>query len=423
MAASPDDAPMDPALQARIDRLYRDHATRLVARLVRISGRVDWAEASVQDAFVAAATAFARAVPDRPAGWLYRVARNRLTDRARREAVRLRTDVPAPPDDEPPEAHLAGEWDDEMLKVIVAVCDPELTMDEAVALALRVLAGLPRASIAALFRADEQTVKKRLTRAKRKLRATGVRPVGPAAAGARVGAAMRVLYALFAEGHKPRSGEAQIAPDLCALAIRLATVMLRQLPDRGPELHALLALMKLNAARLPARSDGAIVLLEDQDRSQWDDTLIDEGIAHLTHSASGDALTATHLEAAIAACHCLAPDFARTDWRRITACYDALLEIAPSATFRVNRAVAVGFAESPDRGLAALGALPPDEVASYLPYHAAVGALAARSGQRDRALSAYRRAAQLSATAADRSFFDRRIAALAEDPVGGIRRG
>ncbi|MEM6989833.1 MAG: sigma-70 family RNA polymerase sigma factor [Myxococcota bacterium] len=401
-----------------LETLYRRHASTLIARLVRAAGgRVDWAESAVQDAFVRATTHFADAVPDNPEAWLYRVARNRLTDLARHEQVHLRAQSELERDPvavAPAEPALATEWDDELLQMIVATCDPRLTPDEQVALALRILCGLPRSSIALVFRAEDETIKKRLTSAKKKLReAASLDVPQPVAADARVDAAVRVLYLVFTEGHKPRSGAHTLRADLCAEAIRLAEVLLRKLPARTPTLHALLALMKLGAARLPARDkEGEVVLLEHQDRSLWDDGLIDAGLRHLKASAEGDTVTPYHLEATIAACHCLAPDFASTDWGRIVSAYDALLAGHPSTVLAVNRAVAVGFHRGHGEGISALRSLPPEEVLGYLPYHAALGSLSERAGDLESATSSYRVAANLSHNDVDRAFFEGRLDAL-----------
>lgn len=410
-----------------LDGLYRAHASRLIARLVRVAGgRVDWAETAVHDAFVRAATQLGDEMPARPEAWLYRVARNRLTDLARHERVRVRaadeladaTDAQA--DDDAPAATLAGEWDDELLQMIVATCHPALTPDEQVALALRILCGLSRASIANVFRADEETIKKRLQSAKRKLREQAdLDAPAPLRSADRLDAAMRILYLVFTEGHKPRSGEYALRDDLCAEALRLTEVMLRQVPERAPTLHALLAMMKLGAARLPARRDeGGVVLLEHQDRSRWDPRLIDEGLVHLRRSASGTELTPFHHEATIAACHCLAPDFASTDWARIVDAYEALLAARPSVVLEVARAVAVGFHEGFDRGIDLLRALPRADVIGYLPYHAALASLAERAGDCETAGSAYRVALNLSRAHADREYFAARIDQLAAAPAG-----
>lgn len=401
---------------ASLDALYRQHASSLIARLVRVAGgRVDWAETAVHDAFVRAAAHFDTQTPVQPEAWLYRVARNRLIDLARHEQVRLRLHdtFDATPVTDAREPALASEWDDELLQMIVATCHPALTSDEQVALALRILCGLSRASIALLFRAEEETIKKRLTSAKRKLReqASITAPL-PTASASRLRSAMRVLYVVFAEGHKPRSGEHALRADLCAEAIGLVEVLIRKAPSDLASLHALAALMKFGAARLPARvAEGAIVLLEHQDRRQWNGALIDAALVHLRHSAQGSQVTPYHLEATIGACHCLAPDFASTDWGRIVDAYDALAKQRPSVMVEVNRAVAIGFFRGFDDGIAQLRTLPAADVVTYLPYHAALASLAERAGERALAASAYRVALNLSRVAADRQFFSARLAA------------
>lgn len=401
--------------QSELDALYRAHAQTVIARLVRVAGgRVDLAEAAVHDAFVKAHEL--AEPPEQPGGWLYRVARNRLTDIARHEQVARRVEdtLEAPDAAAPPDAPLSSEWDDELLQMIFAVCQPALTADEQVALALRILCGLPRSSIAAIFVANEETIKKRLTSAKKKLRQLSLEAPVPAMAGDRLFAATRVLYAVFTEGHKPRSGEVALRLDLCGDAIRLGEVLLRKMPEKAPSLHALLALMKLVAARMPAREEGRVVLLEHQDRSKWDPRLIDAGLAHLAASAKGDAVTSFHHEATIAACHCLAPDFEGTDWKRIVSAYDAIRRERPSAALEVNRAIAVGFAEGFDRGIELLRALPPAEVDGYLPYHAALASLAERADDLETARAAYQVAADLSRVPVDRAFFEARLARLGD---------
>ncbi len=409
---------LDP-VPADLDSLYREHAPALIARLVRVAGgRVDWAENAVQEAFVQAATQFGHGRPTRPRAWLYRVARNRLVDLARHERVRLRVHDELGSEDveqAPPVAGLATEWDDELLAMIVTACHPALTADEQVALALRILCGLPPSSIAGLFRAHPETIKKRLSSAKKKLREQGrMSTPGPSEVAGRLDTVLRVLYLVFTEGHKPRSGEDALRIDLCAEAIRLTEVVSRKTALNRPTVHAALALMKFGAARLPARLHGeTIVLLEHQDRRLWDPRLIDEGLVHLRNSARGDEVTSYHHEATIAACHCLAPDFASTDWDRIVAAYDALLQARPSVVVEVNRAVATGFRDGFAAGIRALRALPPQEVLGYLPYHAALGSLAERAPDPELAVSAYQVALNLSRSPADRKFFAERLHAVA----------
>jgi RNA polymerase sigma-70 factor (ECF subfamily) len=202
--------------------------------------------------------------------------------------------------------------------------------------------------------------------------------------------------------------------DLCADAIRLAEVLLRTVPEHAVTLHALLSLMKLVAARLPAREAGSVVLLEHQDRSRWDTKLIDEGLRHLEASARGDTITSYHHEATIAACHCLAPDFERTDWARIVRAYDLLLADRPSVALEVNRAIAIGFSAGFESGIARLRTLPPAEVVGHLPYHAALGSLAERAGDHETARSAYRVAMNLCRVPVDRDFFSARLDHLDE---------
>ena len=388
-----------------LDRLYREHAGGLHARLARLCGpgRLELVEAAVHDAFASALTAWSSGAPDNPPAWLYTAARNRALDVLRRETRFPSDEVTDQPAD-PPEPRLAGELPDDLLAMMFVACHPALPLESQVALTLRTLCGLEVPAIAGALLQTEAAVEKRLVRARQELREAGVAfevDVG------RLDAVLAVLYVLFAEGYA--------RADLCADAIRLAELLAAHPATSAPRVHALCALFHLQASRLAARvADGHLVALADQDRARWDRVAIGRGLAHLAASSRGDELTAYHLEAGIAACHATAPTFAATDWRRIVGYYDRLLALGGSPVVAVNRAIAIGFADGADAGLAALKQLAREPRRAGSPLvDAATADLRARSGDTTRARAAYRRAIELATTDAERRFLERRLSELA----------
>ena len=382
--------------------------------LVRFAGpgREDLAEAAVQDAFVNAQVRWALdGQPASPVGWLRTVARNIIISQLRREGRNVPYDVatPSTPEDD---ATLAGEWDDELLRIVVTVCDPRLTPDEQVAFALRVLCSLEIHSIAAIFATSEAVIRKRLSRARAKLVSDAQAPPAQQSQD-RLEPVVRVLYALFTEGHKARSGDTALRADLVADAMQLAAVLRRQWPGDPRQADALLALMKLTAARIPARvgADGRLIPLAQQDRALWDQRLITEGLSHLAATAGGDTIEPLQLEAAIAACHAMAACYDDTDWHRVVDCYDRLYALKADLVVRVPRAMAVAALHGPAAGLKALGRA---VAKSHLPYWAARGDLLERAGQLVEARSAYLRAAELAVLATDVAWFNARLAGVTD---------
>lgn len=403
-------------LHTTLDTLYRSDARRLTVALTRVAGgRADRAEAAVHEAFVRAHLAWTKSVPDNPSGWLRTVARNVLVDTARRAQVRdaHRDHAQRAPVVPAPEAVLSGEWDDELLRMIFAACDPRLTSDEQVAFALRVLCGVADRSLAQLFGVPEATIRKRLSRARQKLRATDAPRREHSAE--RLATVIRVLYAVFTEGHKARSGTDPLRADLVLEAIRLSTVLRRQwLSDPRP-VDALLALMKLTAARIPARlgPDERLIPLRDQDRTRWNMELVQEGLEHLRNTATGDTIDPLQLEAVIAACHCLAPTFEATNWDRVIASYDALYALRPTVVVGTNRAVAIGWRDGAEAGLAALDQLDGE---GHLPWHASRASLLDLAGDKSAAKRAYARAEALAQLPAERAYFGTRRDRLDSSP-------
>ena len=404
-----------------LDRLYREHAGRLHGALTRLcgAGRMELVEASVHEAFAAALVAWPTSgAPDNPAGWLHTAARNRALDVLRRES-RFPADQP---DEyaaaaEPADAHLREELPDDLLAMIFVACHPALPLESQVALTLRTLCGLELPAIARALLQSEAAIDKRLVRARQLLREANVdlEPPGAAARRERLDAVLAVLYLLFSEGYAAHHGESAMRADLCGDAIRLAETLADHPATEDPRVHALCALMHLQASRLAARVDaeGHLVTLADQDRTRWDRRAIGRGLLHLAASAGGDDVSAYHLEAGIAACHATAPSFDDTDWRRIVDYYDQLLALDPSPVVAVNRAIAIGFADGPDAGLSALGKLEREPRLAGSPLVAAAAAdLRARAGDLHRARAAYQRAIELASSDQERRWLERRLAEL-----------
>lgn len=421
MAESLEPAP----LQQTLDQLFRRHAGQLVATLTRIlgAGRLDLAEAVVQDALAAALKTWPeRGVPASPAAWLMRVARNRAVDilrgeqllQAKESEIQRHVEAQLQGDDEPDGS---PELLDDQLRLLFICCHPVLPREAQVPLALKTLFGLTVPEIAAAFLAEPPTLAQRLVRAKSKIREAGLRfelPDGGELP-ARLPAVLDVLYLLFSEGYSTHGGDRLVRKDVCLEAVRLAGLLAADPRFSTPKVQALLALMCLNASRLDARTDAAgdILLLEEQDRSLWDRDLIAAGLKHLAAAMGGDTLSTFHLEAGIAACHATAKSAAETDWQAITFYYDRLLEIAPSPVAVLNRAVAVAMAHGPAAGLKALAPVQGDLLLrSYYLLPGIEGELKARLGDKAGAADCFRRALARNVNEPQRRWLERRLAAL-----------
>lgn len=410
----------EPTVPGLVADLFRHAYGRVVATLVGRLGpeRFDLAEDATQDALLAALRTWPFAgVPADPAAWLFHAAWRRALDRLRREstAQRLEPVLAA-------EAARAapGEADvpDDLLALLVTCAALPLPREVVVPLALNVVAGLGAREIARALLLEEATVAQRLVRAKRGLRATpglvALRSDGAALAAA-LPAAVEVVYLIFNEGFAPTRGPDPIRLDLCAEALRLASALAEHPSTRGSTTHALAALTCLLAARLPARADGGqLILLPDQDRGRWDARLIAAGFRHLESAIGGDPITRLHLEAEIAALHAAAPSFPQTDWGRVVAAYDKLLQLEDSPVVRLNRSVAVAELHGAAAGLVELESLPDVPALQRSPwYHAARGRLLTAAGQRDQAHAALTRALTLTETGPARDFLARELARIA----------
>jgi RNA polymerase sigma-70 factor (ECF subfamily) len=408
-----------------VDHLFRNRAGQMVAWLTRIFGaaHLDLAEEVVQDALVKALQQWPyTGVPDNPAGWLFRVARNRALDILRRSAAfhdrapEIAAELERVTDLDTADDHIV---DDDELRMVFMCCHPALNRDGRVALSLKTAGGFSVAEIASAFLASEATVAQRLVRAKRTLRELGVGLELPRGAEltARVDSVLEVIYLLFNEGYNAHAGEALVRHDLCGEALRLGRLVALSSQITAPAAHALVALMAFQAARLPARTDanGEMVLLEEQDRSLWDRRLVAMGFAHFERSAQGPDMTAYHVQAAIAAVHAGAATAAETNWDRILELYDDLIELNPSPIIALNRAVALSKVDGARVALDALAAIEDDEVLSnYYLLPSVKGRLFIELGERGAAAECYRRALARPCTEPERRFLLRRLHACTD---------
>ena len=405
--------------------LLRTLAPQVLGVLVRRHGQFYACEDAVQEALLAAAVQWPeRGLPEHPRSWLVTVATRRLTDEWRSERARRDREVAvavrepayaavAPPADEEPPA------EDDTLKLLFLCCHPALTVSAQVALTLRAVGGLSTAQIARAYLVPEATMSQRIRRAKQRVEAAGARFVlpSPADRDERLGAVLHVLYLVFNEGYTASSGPDLHRADLTGEAIRLARELHRLLPDDG-EVSGLLALMLLTDAHRAARTGptGELVPLAEQDRSRWDRTAIEEGIALITDALTWSPPGPYQLQAAIAAVHAEAPSAAETDWRQIVALYRLLARIAPNPMVTLNQAAAVAMVDGPRAGLALLAPLNDDERTAGHHRLAAVRAhLLELAGEREPARAAYLAAARGTTSLPERRYLEVRAARLATD--------
>ena len=408
------------------EHLFRREAGRLKATLARIFGvqNLALAEDVVQDAFCRALEVWSlRGVPDNPSAWLMATARNRALDLLRRDRT-ARTFAPEVARHIENEAALAARMNeffephaiqDDVLRMMFSCCDPSVSSDAQVSLVLHILCGFSVDEIAAAFVTTRSAIEKRLTRAKKTLAAsTTLFDVEKQdAVETRLPSVHRALYLLFNEGYHGASPEAAVRADLCREAMRLASILLEHPLGRVPASYALAALMHLGAARLPGRVDAAgnLSSLFDQDRSQWDEELIADGMKYLERSASGRELTEYHVEAAIAWVHASARRAEDTNWDEIISLYDTLMRISPSPVVALNRAIAIAERRGPALGLEAIDAIEDaDRLDAYPFYRAAKGALELRLGHREQAAAHFAAAVTLARNAMERRYLTQRLA-------------
>jgi RNA polymerase sigma-70 factor (ECF subfamily) len=396
-------SPGTDASHAQLARVVRQHAGQLAASLVRVTGDFATAEDLVQDAVVAALQHWpVEGIPERPDAWLFTVARRRGLDHVRREgnyrAKLAQLQWPVRPDP------------DERLRLIFTCCHPALPRQAQIALTLRVVCGLTTAQIARAFLVPETTVAQRITRAKRKITDAAIpyRIPSDDELGARLTEVLAVIYLLLNEGYLATAEQVH-ARDLVDDAGWLAS-LLHQLMPTEPEVAGLLALIRLHRARTAARfgPNGRLVLLRDQDRSQWDREAIAEATWLLARAAKQRRPGPYQLQAAIVACHAEAKRFEDTDWEQIVLLYDMLLALAPSPVTRLHRAIALRYASGPRVAMAELNTLA-GALDRYHLYHATRAELLRELGHPHQARAADRLALELTANPAEQAVLQRRI--------------
>jgi RNA polymerase sigma-70 factor (ECF subfamily) len=404
-------------VEGAVGEAFREEWGRLVAYLIRITGNWDLAEECAQDAFERALKRWPiDGVPENPAGWLKVTARNRAFDRLRRTQVGDTKLQELGMTDARLETEKEGESgiEDDRLRLIFTCCHPALPLEAHVALTLRTLCGLTTVEIARAFMVPNETMAKRLVRAKHKIQDAHIPYRVPAdhQLPERLHAVLTVLYGLFNEGYSASAGANPIRTALCAEAIRLARLVAELMPDE-PEALGLLSLLLLHDARRPARmnKEGELVTLEEQDRSLWDRQAIDDASRILDKTMRLRLPGPFQLQAAIAALHATAPTAGETDWEEIVLLYDRLGEIVPTPVVALNRAVAVAMSSGPASGLALVeeiergGAL-----TDYYLLPATRADLLRRLGHFDQARSAYERALELAPTEAEQRYLEKRLA-------------
>lgn len=406
-SASPP-APVTPS--GLVEHFFRHETGRLHGALIRLLGvqHLALAEDVAQEAMLRALRTWSMGgIPANPSAWITRVAMNLARDAMRHhrmasgkeEAIvthgeQMRS-TPAAAGETSPEIR------DDALRLMFVCCHPAIAPDAQVILALKILCGFSTGEIARAFFSGEAAIEKQLTRTKQRIHDAGIGfeiPEGEDLA-PRLNGVLAALYLLFNEGYKASSGDRLLREDLCHEAIRLTSILVAHPVGRTPRSQALLALMFLSAARFPSRVDdhGVLLRLEEQDRAQWDQTLIARGLHHLNEAAAGPDLSEYHLQAGIAALHCVAPDHASTDWARILRHYDELQRMKPSPVVALNRAVAVAHVHGPRAGLDALAAIPQREkLDSHHLLHAVTGELHWRMGDHAAAAASFRRALGLA---------------------------
>jgi len=409
------------------ENLFRQEAGKLVSVLTGIFGleRLQLAEDAVQEAMVRALQTWPYyGVPKNPVAWLTQTAKNLALDTIRREKnfqekepqIVALIEQRAGETDGGKSPTFENEIKDDRLRMIFVCCHPLIPAEAQIALALKTLCGFSPGEIAKAFLTTEAAIAKRLVRAKQRIREAQIAfeiPEGDELA-RRLDGVWQSLYLLFNEGYKASSGESLIREDLCREAIRLTSLLAEHPAGNKPRTHALLALMLLNAARIPSRTDddGNLLRLQEQDRMRWDKSLIARGMFHLAQSAAGDEISEYHLQAGIAACHCAAKDYASTNWPQILEMYDRLVEFDDSPVVALNRAVALAEVHGPQAGIEAVNAIQNlQSLESYYLLHAVLGEFESRLNHSQAAAAHFRKALQLAEIKSEQAFLSKRLLA------------
>src|ERR1043166_3320312 len=432
IAAEPAPPPADDAappssgdVSGLTEHLFRHESGKMVSILTSIFGveRLQMAEDVVQEALIRALQTWPYyGIPKNPAAWLTQTAKNLALDLLRREKgfqekqPQIITFIEQWPADtgEDEAVHIDAEIKDQRLRLMFACCHPAIPQESQTVLALKTLCGFGAGEIASAFLTTEAAVEKRLVRARQRIRELVLPfeiPVGEELSN-RLESVMQTLYLLFNEGYKASTGDKVVREDLCHEAIRLGELLAQSPVGNRPRVHALLALMLLNGARLRARVDeqGNILRLKEQDRSRWNKAMIARGMFHLAQSAAGNQWGEYHLQAAISACHCAAEKYEETDWPGILALYDQLLAFDDSPVIALNRAVAVAQVSGPAAGIKAVQAIQNKrQLDSYYLLHAVMAEFEAQLDNRKAAADHLRRALELTDLPSEQSLLSKRL--------------
>ncbi len=407
-----------------VEHFFRHETGRLHGTLVRLFGpqHLTLAEDVAQEAMLRALHSWSMGgVPPNPSAWITRVAINLARDALRHGRMSGSKETAVLTHFE--QTHSRGadqfgidenEIHDDALRLMFICCHPSVSTDAQVMLALKVLCGFSTGEIARAFLSTEAAIAKQLTRTKQRIEAAGLGfgiPEGEDLA-PRLDGVLAALYLLFNEGYKASTGDRLLREDLCREAIRLTSLLVAHPTGHTPRGHALLALMLLTAARFPSRVDaqGDLLRLDDQDRSKWDQMLIERGLEQLDEAAQGSELSEYHLQAGIAACHCTAVDYASTDWPRILRHYDQLRRLKSSPIVALNRAVAVAHVHGPQAGLDAIAQIEQrDRLEEHYLLHAAIGELQWRMNNDRAAAESFRRALHLAQVGPEQNYLTRML--------------
>ena len=392
-----------------VGHLFRKESGRMAAVLTRLLGfeNLDTAADIVQDTLLKAVTVWKyKGIPENPSAWLYTVAKRKAIDTLRQQKIRqhvhdemgqaLQSEWTLSPTIN--QLFLENEIEDSQLRMIFACCHPAIPYESQIALTLKTLCGLSIAEIAKSFLTTDETITKRLYRAREKIRQEKITldVPHPLQLPLRLEAVLHTLYLFFNEGYNSSHPEQLIRQELCEEAIRLCLLLTKNPITNTPQTNALLALMCLQASRDEARMSltGQIILLKNQDRSRWDKNLVEKGLDYLNRASEGETLSEYHIEAAIGAFHAMAENFERTNWEEIYRLYESLAMIKPGPVTEMNKAIALGYWQSPEKGLQALLAIKGLEETHL--YHAALGDFYLAVNDRKNSLDEYDKALLLT---------------------------
>ncbi|HKZ36621.1 MAG TPA: sigma-70 family RNA polymerase sigma factor [Chryseolinea sp.] len=408
-----------------VGHLFRHEAGKMAAVLTRLLGfnSLDLAEDIVQDTLLQALSTWKyKGIPENPSAWLYTVAKRKAIDTIRQQrmhaqhhseiSLALKSEWTLSPTVN--NLFLKNEIEDSQLRMIFACCHPSIPYESQLALILKTLCGLSISEIAHSFLSNDETITKRLYRAREKIREENISLEAPVPANlpGRLDAVLHSLYLLFSEGYNSSHSDQLIRHDLCEEAMRLCFLLVNNQLTSSPKVEALLALMCFQASREGARlrSDGSIILLKDQDRLKWSQALIEKGKYYLEHAAEGGVFTEYHIEAAIAGCHARAESFEKTDWNQIIELYTVLERLKPNPIITLNKAIAIGYGKSAALGLEALKNI--KELSNHYLYHAAMGDFFSELGDREKACASYESSLKLTKSNSEKKLLQTKITGI-----------